>query len=147
MSNYYEVLEVKYGTSAEEIKKNYRRLSKKYHPDLNQGNKVAEKRFKEINEAYSVLSSAERRQEYDNKKETSAKKGEKRTAEKTQEKQSDPMNGFDIGNVRMQFESFFGFDPKSKTKSMNVSGGSKNQSKNPLDTSDIFEGFFKPKKK
>ena len=41
MNNFYEVLEVNYGASAEEIKKNYRRLSKKYHPDLNQGDKIA----------------------------------------------------------------------------------------------------------
>jgi len=67
MNNFYEVLEVNYGASAEEIKKNYRRLSKKYHPDLNQGDKIAEKRFKEINEAYSVLSSLEKRLEYDKK--------------------------------------------------------------------------------
>jgi len=47
----------------------------------------------------------------------------------------------------MQFGNFFGFDPKNKTKSGNFAGGTKNQSKNPLDTSDIFEDFFKPKKK
>jgi len=147
MNNFYEVLEVDSGASAETIKKNYRRLSKKYHPDLNQGDKTAEKRFKEINEAYSVLSSAEKRLEYDKKNAASAEKQQYKTAEKKQKTQPDSMDGFDIGNVRMQFGNFFGFDPKSKTKNVNFDGGAKNQSKNPLDTSDIFEDFFKPKKK
>ena len=147
MNNFYEVLEVDSGASAEAIKKNYRRLSKKYHPDLNQGNKIAEKRFKEITEAYSVLSSAEKRLEYDKKNAASAEKQQYKTAEKKQKIQPDSMDGFDIGNVRMQFGNFFGFDPKNKTKSGNFAGGTKNQSKNPLDTSDIFEDFFKPKKK
>ena len=52
--DYYEVLGLQKGASQEEIKKAYRRLAKKYHPDVNIGNKNYEERFKDINEAYEV---------------------------------------------------------------------------------------------
>ena len=52
----YEVLELQKGASEEEIKKAYRRLAKKYHPDLNPGNKEAEEKMKEVNAAYEILS-------------------------------------------------------------------------------------------
>lgn len=54
--DYYEVLGVPRGSSAEDIKKAFRTLAKKYHPDASPNNKEAEEKFKEINEAYEVLS-------------------------------------------------------------------------------------------
>lgn len=63
--DYYEILGVSKNASQEEIKKKFRQLARKYHPDLNPGNKDAEKSFKEINEAYSILSDTKKRGEYD----------------------------------------------------------------------------------
>jgi curved DNA-binding protein len=63
--DYYKILGVDKTASQSEIKKTYRRLARKYHPDVNPGNKAAEARFKEINEAHEVLSDAEKRKKYD----------------------------------------------------------------------------------
>lgn len=63
--DYYDLLGVQRGASAEEIKKSYRKLAMKYHPDRNPGNKEAEQKFKDIGTAYSVLSDPEKRNAYD----------------------------------------------------------------------------------
>jgi molecular chaperone DnaJ len=65
VKNYYEVLGISKTASADEIKKAYRNLAFKYHPDRNSGDKVAEEKFKEINEAYDVLSDEKKRADYD----------------------------------------------------------------------------------
>ena len=63
--DYYETLEVPRGAPAEEIRKAYRKLARKHHPDVNRNDKSAEEKFKEINEAYEVLSDPEKRKRYD----------------------------------------------------------------------------------
>jgi len=63
--DYYEVLGVEKNASADDIKRAYRRLAIKYHPDKNPGDKDAEAKFKECAEAYEVLSDADKRRQYD----------------------------------------------------------------------------------
>ena len=65
MSDYYKILDVSKKSTLAEIKKSYRKLARKYHPDLNPGDKAAEKRFKEITEAYEVLKDPKKRKQYD----------------------------------------------------------------------------------
>ncbi len=68
MEDLYKTLEVSEKATLDDIKKSFRTLSKKYHPDVNQGNKEAEDKFKQINNAYSILGDEEKRKNYDNKK-------------------------------------------------------------------------------
>ena len=63
--DYYEVLGIDRNASASEIKKAYRKLAKKYHPDTNPGDKEAEAKFKEVTEAYEILSDSEKKAQYD----------------------------------------------------------------------------------
>ena len=63
--SFYDILGVSKNASAQEIKKAYRALAKKYHPDVNQGDKAAEDKFKQVTEAYAVLSDEKKRQQYD----------------------------------------------------------------------------------
>ncbi len=63
--NYYQILEVSRSASVDQIKKAYRQLARRYHPDVNPGDKVAEEKFKDINEAYDILSDENKRSQYD----------------------------------------------------------------------------------
>ena len=63
--DYYEVLGLQKGASADDIKKAYKKMARQYHPDLNPGDKVAEEKFKEINEANEILSEPEKKARYD----------------------------------------------------------------------------------
>lgn len=65
VKDYYEILGVKKGAGAEDLKRAYRKLARKYHPDLNPGNKKSEEKFKEISEAYAVLGDPAKKKEYE----------------------------------------------------------------------------------
>lgn len=117
--DYYEVLGVSKDASADDLKKAYRKLAKQYHPDVNPGDKAAEAKFKEVNEAYEVLNDSAKRQRYDQFGHAGV----------------DPsyggggsyggagFGGFDVGDI---FESFFGgsgfggFGGSSRTRNPNA---------------------------
>jgi len=101
--DYYELLGVGKTASADEIKKAYRKLAMKYHPDRNKGKKEAEEKFKEINEAYAVLSDAEKRAQYD---QVGAGEFRQRYS------QEDIFRNFDFGNLFREFG--FGADAFSQ---------------------------------
>src|SRR3954466_12919591 len=63
--DYYDILGLSKGASADEIKKAHRKLVRQYHPDVNKNNKAAEEKFKEVQEAYDVLSDPQKKQNYD----------------------------------------------------------------------------------
>ncbi len=91
---YYDILGVTKGASPAEIKKAYRKLALKYHPDKNKGDKAAEEKFKEISEAYAVLSDAEKKQQYDTYGSTNFHQ---------RYSQEDIFRNFDLNDILKQF--------------------------------------------
>jgi curved DNA-binding protein len=120
--DYYEVLGVKKTATEDEIKKAFRKLAMKHHPDRNPGNKQAEERFKEINEAYAVLSDAKKRQQYD-------QFGPSGFSQRYS--QEDIFRGFDISDLLKDLGFSFG-----------RAGGSSRRGRTPYGGfEDLFGGF------
>lgn len=148
--DYYKILEVPKEADEEQIKQAYRRKAKKYHPDLNPDNPEAEAKFKDIVEAYEVLSDAKRRQEYDIIQEKAANRS--RTAQQNSAKDRGGNGGphMDFGAFTRDMEKYFGFSftagasPQGQgtaQSGQNAMGGKKN----PLDVTDMFEAFMRIK--
>ena len=124
--DYYKVLGVSEGASADEIKKVYRGLAKKYHPDANPGNKTAEEKFKEVSEAYYVLSDEKKRREYDSFKRSGFSQGSARSSQGFQGAQGfdfeELLRGFSSGGRRGGAQSFQ-FRPGQSSSGMGIFEG------------------------
>lgn len=121
--DYYKILEVSENADILKIKKKYRKLAMKYHPDRNAGDEKAAKKFREITEAYEVLSNEKRRKEYDYKRENERNpKKNKNNKENFKNKYSE--NNFSFGKeffksaaeMKGMFENSFGLDKMAKNK-------------------------------
>lgn len=137
--NWYEVLEVSREASGEEIKRAYRRLARKYHPD-NVGERERE-RFEQVQEAYAVLGDEKKRRDYDRVLDegVSGKRHACDEAEgngrnwKAENSYGDP-GAFFSGAYQNSFEKFFGFEAKGTDVNAKKSG--------PVNTDKLFEAFF-----
>lgn len=141
--DYYKILGVSKEADAATIKKAFRKLAKQYHPDTNSGNPEAQKRFQEINEAYSILGDEEKRKEYDEnahfgKQSTSTNTNTDRNTSKT----ANPFAGFSAQNFKMDFGDMI-FDELNNKKK-------ESQKTKDIDFNDVSSQFasffgFRPK--
>lgn len=131
--DYYKILGVSRSASATDIKKAYRQLALKYHPDRNQGDKQAEAKFKELSEAYAVLSDAEKRKQYD------MFGAEGFTRRYSQE---DIFRDFDLGSIFKEFG--FGGGGRGQNIFSQIFGGmGQNQFRGGGSPYDTFSGGFR----
>ena len=142
--DYYKILEVPENADISEIKKKYRKMAMKYHPDRNAGDEKAAKKFREITEAYEVLSNEKKRKEYDCKR----KNGNNQSKNKNNKenfKSKSSQNNFSFGKeffksateMKGMFENSFGLDKMAKNKAKAEKESVKSR----------FESFFDMKEK
>jgi len=113
--DYYKTLGVDKNASEADIKKAYRKLALKYHPDRNQGDKAAEEKFKKISEAYAVLSDKEKRKQYDTFGEAGFQQ---------RYTQEDIFRGFDLGDILKEFGINLGGGGSARVFTSGMGGGS-----------------------
>jgi curved DNA-binding protein CbpA len=131
MKDYYKSLELSFGATSTDIKTAYRRSAKKYHPDLHFGNKLFEEKFKEINEAYSILNDKEKKDIYDI------------NYQKSKYRQSTNNNSSNSSNNSEKKEQKQEPNSEPKTKQQNTT---KDNPKNMInDFSNIFNTIYKNK--
>ena len=142
--DYYKILEVPENADISEIKKKYRKLAMKYHPDRNAGDEKSAKKFREITEAYEVLSNGKKRKEYDYKREN-GNNHPKNKNNKENFKSKSSQNNFSFGKeffksateMKGRFENSFGLDKMAKNKAKAEKESVKSR----------FESFFDMKEK
>lgn len=128
--DYYRILEVDRGSSPDEIKKSYRKMAMKYHPDKNPGDSTAEEKFKECAEAFDVLSDPQKKQEYDTYGTVGGNGG-------------NPFGGgFGMDDIFSRFGDFFGFGNPNQQRQQ-VRRGSDLRIKVNVNLSDIINGVTK----
>jgi curved DNA-binding protein len=142
--DYYKILELPKTATEAEIKGAYRKLARKYHPDVNPNNKDAEKKFKELNEANEVLSDPEKRKKYDTYgkdwkhaeafEEAKKRQGSSQRASGGQPNQSDGYGG-DFSDF---FESMFGGQPGNRSRNQTKFRGQDFNSELHLTLNDVF---------
>lgn len=147
MKDYYKILDISINATKDEVKKAFRSLAKKYHPDRNVNDENSLRKFQEVNEAYEVLSNEDSRREYDKKKSSFEQSNNKETNSENNKSNSEKKKYQDksdsIENLNKYFESFFGFDANSNK----INKDKLKTQKNPIDTGNMFESFFKPHSK
>lgn len=139
--DYYRILGIPKEADEEQIKQAYRSAAKKYHPDLNPDNPEAEARFKEIAEAYAVLSDSKKRREYDLEIEKCTQGNRARAKEPA----SSTAPEMDLVNLTKNMERYFGFSFKDKKAERPGQGAGYGNKKNPLDMTELFEAYMKLK--
>lgn len=140
MQDFYKILQVRRDASMQEIKKAFRTLAKKYHPDKNPNNPKAAEIFKTLNDAYMLLSDVQKRKAYDQKLIEFERQGSSDIFQNEKQPVRNNENAhsaFNFFQTNHTFEDFFGFDMekgqrKDKPKS----------SVQPMKNKDVFEKFF-----
>jgi curved DNA-binding protein len=149
--NYYELLGVKRDASADEIKQSFRRLARQYHPDLNPGDKSAEDKFKDISEAYEILSDRSKRSQYDKftgfwrKNRTKAPASaprEPRDRSNDEEEFGDDFNTFIDRLLGRKKESGNGRDKTSRSEAQADRNPRNNERRNPREDRDPDRNNF-----
>jgi curved DNA-binding protein len=137
--DYYKILGIPKTATEDEVKKAYRKMARKYHPDLNPDNKEAELKFKEINEANEVLGNAENRKKYDQYGEDWKRGEEYEKARKQQQSRSSSQNytGNNNQDFSDYFESMFGNSRSSQQNRRKFKGQDINATL-ALDLKDVF---------
>lgn len=140
--NYYKILGVEKTTTQEEIKKAYRKLAVKYHPDKNQGNKKAEETFKEINEAYDVLGDVEKRKKYEqigDNWQQHANQNQQEYYAQSNKKYNQNQSNSNESRFSDFFESIFGYNDNIK-RSTTKRRGEDHQANTTITLEEAFHG-------